>query len=41
MIKALPVSKENIIFYGTHLKYQKESLNNILRYTYPGQEIVL
>ncbi len=41
MIKALPVSKENIVFYGTHLKYQKEALNNILRYTYPGQEIVL
>lgn len=41
IIKVFPVSKENILFYGTHLKYQKESLSNILRYTYPGQEIVL
>lgn len=37
----LPVSKENIVFYGTHLKHQKESLNRIIRYTYPGEEIVL
>ena len=39
--KVLPVSKENIVFYGTHLKYQKEPLNKIIRYTYPGEVIVL
>lgn len=39
--KVLPVSEDNIVFYGTHLKYQKESLNKMIRYTYPGEEILL
>lgn len=39
--KALPLSKDNIIYYGTHLKYQKESLNKNIHYTYPGEEILL
>lgn len=38
---ALPVSNGNVVFYGTHLKHQKESLNKYIKYTYPGEEIVL
>lgn len=38
---ALPVSNGNVVFYGTHLKHQKESLNKYIKYTHPGEEIVL
>lgn len=37
--KALPVSGEKIMYYGTHLKYQKESGNEYIRYTRPGEII--
>ncbi|MFW5771005.1 MAG: MBL fold metallo-hydrolase [Spirochaetota bacterium] len=39
--KALPVSGEKIMYYGTHLKYQKESENEYIRYTRPGEVIEL
>jgi len=36
---ALPVSGDRIMYYGTHLKYQKESENKYIRYTRPGEVI--
>ena len=39
--KVLPESKDKIIFYGTHLKYQKKSVNKYIRFAYPGEEIEL
>lgn len=38
---ALPVSRDKIVFYGTHLKKQKGSVNKNIRYAYPGEEIEL
>ncbi len=39
--KALPVSGDRIMYYGTHLKYQKESENKYIRYTRAGEVIDL
>lgn len=38
---ALPGVKSDIIFYGTHLKKNKVSANNRIKYLKPGDEIVV
>lgn len=37
--KAIPVSGDNTVYYATHLKYQKESIHERLKYTTPGMVI--
>jgi len=39
--KGIPHSEGKIQFYGTHLKKQKESSCDQIRYVYPGQSILL
>lgn len=39
--KALPVSKDKTVYYGTHLKYQKKSSHKNIKYVYPGEVIEL
>jgi len=39
--KGIPHSHGKITFYGTHLKKQKESLHNQIKYVYPGMVISL
>jgi len=37
--KAIPQSENKIYFYGTHLKTQKKSVNEKIKYVYPGEII--
>jgi ribonuclease BN (tRNA processing enzyme) len=39
--KAVDFCGDTTIFYGTHLKYQKESSHKNIKYTYPGEIIEL
>jgi hypothetical protein len=39
--KAIDICGDKTIFYGTHLKYQKESLHKNIKYVYPGEIINL
>jgi phosphoribosyl 1,2-cyclic phosphodiesterase len=41
LTKAIEVTGDKTIFYGTHLKYQKESLHKNIKYVYPGEIIDL
>jgi len=35
----IPISKDNIIYYGTHLKFNKISNNKLIKYVLPGEII--
>ena len=37
--KLLPISKEKIVYYGTHLKNNKISGNKLIKYVIPGDII--
>lgn len=39
--KAIPHSEGKIIYYGTHLKIQKESVHKNIKYVYPGETILI